>query len=217
MYAVVTSGGKQYKVEEGETLKVEKIPGDVGSSVKFDRVLMIADGDTVSIGQPVLDDALVEGHIVEQGKSKKIIVFKYKRRKRYRRKHGHRQQYTAVKIDSIQAKAVKAGKKAEAEIEAKKPATKKVAVKEAAAEVEAKKPEAPKAEVKKKAAKQPEAKAEAKKKQTKKAVKPKAKKVETKPKAKKADTKKSAAKKTTAKKPAAKKTTTKKKAEDKTK
>ena len=74
MYAVVTSGGKQYKVEEGETLKVEKIPGDVGSSVKFDRVLMIADGDSVSIGQPVLDDALVEGHIVEQGKSKKIIV-----------------------------------------------------------------------------------------------------------------------------------------------
>ena len=192
MYAVVTSGGKQYKVEEGETLKVEKIPGDVGSSVKFDRVLMIADGDTVSIGQPVLDDALVEGHIVEQGKSKKIIVFKYKRRKRYRRKHGHRQQYTAVKIDSIQAKA---------ETEAKKPA----------AEVEAKKSEAPKAEVKKKAAKKPEVKAEAKKKETKKAVKPKAKKIETKPKAKKADTKKGAAKKTTAKKPAAKKTAIKSK------
>ena len=103
MYAVVTSGGKQYKVEEGETLKVEKIPGDVGSSVKFDRVLMIADGDTVSIGQPVLDDALVEGHIVEQGKSKKIIVFKYKRRKRYRRKQGHRQHFTAIQIDSIKA------------------------------------------------------------------------------------------------------------------
>ena len=128
MYAVVTTGGKQYKVEEGETLKVEKIAGDVGSSVKFDRVLMIADGETVSIGQPVLDDALVEGHIVEQGKSKKIIVFKYKRRKRYRRKHGHRQQYTAVKIDSIQAKAVKAGKKAAAETEAKKPDDKKVAL-----------------------------------------------------------------------------------------
>ena len=74
MYAVVTSGGKQYKVKEGETLKVEKIPGDVGSSIKFDRVLMISDGNAVSIGQPVLDDAMVEGHIVEQGKSKKIIV-----------------------------------------------------------------------------------------------------------------------------------------------
>ena len=202
MYAVVTSGGKQYKVEEGETLKVEKIPGAVGSSVKFDRVLMIADGDTVSIGQPVLDDALVEGHIVEQGKSKKVIVFKYKRRKRYRRKHGHRQQYTAVKIDSIQTEAVKAGKKAEPETGAKKPADKKVAAKEADVGVEAKKPEAPKAAVEKKADKKPEAKAEAKKRETKKAVKPKA---------KKADTKKGAAKKTTAKKPAAKKTTTKSK------
>ena len=207
MYAVVTSGGKQYKVEEGETLKVEKIPGDVGSSVKFDRVLMIADGDTVSIGQPILDDALVEGHIVEQGKSKKVIVFKYKRRKRYRRKHGHRQQYTAVKIDSIQAEGVKAGRKAEPEPEAgaKKPADKKVAAKEAAAGVEAKKPEAPKAAVEKKVAKKSEAKAQAKKKETKKAVKPKAKKAEAKPKAKKTATKKAAAKKTTGKKPAAKK------------
>jgi len=202
MYAVVTSGGKQYKVAEGEILKVEKIPGDVGSSIKFDRVLMIADGDTVSIGQPILDDALVEGHIVEQGKSKKIIVFKYKRRKRYRRKHGHRQQYTAVKIDSILAKGVRADKKTEPETEAKKPADKKVEAKETAAGIEAKKPEAPKAAVKKKADKKPEAKAEAKKKETKRAVKPKA---------KKADTKKRAAKKTTAKKPTAKKTTTKKK------
>ena len=216
MYAVVTSGGKQYKVEEGEILKVEKIPGDVGSSVKFDRVLMIADGDTVSIGQPVLDDALVEGHIVEQGKSKKVIVFKYKRRKRYRRKQGHRQQFTAVKIDSIVAKGVRADKKTEPETEAKKPADKKVEAKETAAGIEAKKPEAPKAAVKKKADKKPEAKAEAKKKETKKAAKPKAKKAEAKPKAKKPATKKSAtkkgaAKKTTAKKPAAKKTTTKSK------
>jgi large subunit ribosomal protein L21 len=194
MYAVVTTGGKQYKVEEGETLKVEKIPGDVGSSVKFERVLMISDGDSVSIGQPVLDDAWVEGHIVEQGKSKKIIVFKYKRRKRYRRKHGHRQQYTAIKIDSIRAKKTDT-KKAEPETEAKKPADKKVEAKEAAAGIEAKKPEAPKDAVEKKAAKKPEAKAEAKKKETKKAVKPKAKKAEAKPKAKKAATKKAAAKK----------------------
>jgi large subunit ribosomal protein L21 len=100
MYAVVTSGGKQYKVQEGEILRVEKIPGNVGSSVIFDTVLMVADGDKVNIGQPVLDDALVEGHIVEQGKAKKIIVFKYKRRKRYRRKQGHRQQFTAIKIQN---------------------------------------------------------------------------------------------------------------------
>ena len=103
MYAVVAAGGKQYKVREGETLKVEKIPGDVGSAVAFDKVLMYSDGETVSIGQPVLENVAVTGHIVEQGKAKKIIVFKYKRRKRYRRKQGHRQQFTAVKIDSITA------------------------------------------------------------------------------------------------------------------
>jgi large subunit ribosomal protein L21 len=103
MYAVVAAGGKQYKVREGETLRVEKIPGDVGSAVAFDKVLMYSDGETVSIGQPVLENVAVNGHIVEQGKAKKIIVFKYKRRKRYRRKQGHRQQFTAVKIDSIKA------------------------------------------------------------------------------------------------------------------
>lgn len=101
MYAVVYSGGKQYKVEEGEILTVEKIPGEVGAPVSFDRVLMLSDGETISVGTPVLDNAAVTGHIVEQGKSRKIIVFKYKRRKRYRRKQGHRQAYTAVKIDRI--------------------------------------------------------------------------------------------------------------------
>ncbi len=103
MYAVVAAGGKQYKVREGETLRVEKIPGDVGNAVAFDKVLMYSDGETVSIGQPVLENVAVSGHIVEQGKAKKIIVFKYKRRKRYRRKQGHRQQFTAVKIESIKA------------------------------------------------------------------------------------------------------------------
>jgi len=101
MYAVVNTGGKQYKVQQGEVLRIEKIPGDVGSPVTFDRVLMFSDGENVNIGQPVLDNVAVEGHIVEQGKAKKIIVFKYKRRKRYRRKQGHRQEYTAVQIDSI--------------------------------------------------------------------------------------------------------------------
>ncbi len=101
MYAVVATGGKQYKVREGQILRVEKISGDVGASVSFDKVLMYADGDAVTIGQPELENVAVTGHIVEQGKAKKILVFKYKRRKRYRRKQGHRQQYTAVKIDSI--------------------------------------------------------------------------------------------------------------------
>ena len=103
MYAIVNSGGKQYKVQKGEILRVEKIPGEIGSSVTFNRVLMFSEGENVSIGQPVLDNVAVKGHIVEQGKAKKIIVFKYKRRKRYRRRQGHRQPFTAVQIDSIEA------------------------------------------------------------------------------------------------------------------
>ena len=103
MYAVVATGGKQYKVQEGEVLRVEKLTGDIGSEVAFDQVLMFSDGETVKIGQPVLEGVQVKGHIVEQGKSKKILVFKFKRRKRYRRKQGHRQMFTAVKIDAIEA------------------------------------------------------------------------------------------------------------------
>ena len=103
MYAVVESGGKQYRVQEGEILRVEKIPGDIGNSVTFDKVLMFSDGAKVNIGSPILEGVAVNGHIVEQGKTKKIIVFKYKKRKRYRRKQGHRQQYTAIQIDSIKA------------------------------------------------------------------------------------------------------------------
>lgn len=103
MYAVVATGGKQYKVQEGQTLKVEKLPGQIGEPITFDQVLLVADGEEVNIGTPVVDKAAVTGHIVEQGKAKKVVVFKYKRRKRYRRKQGHRQQFTAVKIDSIQA------------------------------------------------------------------------------------------------------------------
>lgn len=101
MYAVVSTGGKQYRVQEGEILMIEKIPGEVGAEVSFDQVLMCSDGENIKIGQPVVENAIVNGHIMEQGKGKKIIVFKYKRRKRYRRKQGHRQQFTAVKIDSI--------------------------------------------------------------------------------------------------------------------
>ena len=162
MYAVLNSGGKQYKVQKGEVLKVEKISGDVGSSVTFDRVLMFSDGENVSIGQPVLDSVSVEGHIVEQGKAKKIIVFKYKRRKRFRRKNGHRQEFTAVQIDSIKAKGTKAAKaaepKAEAKAEVKESETKKAAPKKAVAKETAAKKAAPKKETAEKA----EAKKEAK-------------------------------------------------------
>jgi large subunit ribosomal protein L21 len=103
MYAVVATGGKQYKVQEGEVLRVEKLAGEVGSEVAFDQVLLLSDGEKLQIGQPIVEGAQVKGHIIEQGRSKKIIVFKYKRRKRYRRKHGHRQPYTTVRIDAIQA------------------------------------------------------------------------------------------------------------------
>lgn len=102
MYAIVKSGGKQYKVREGDVLQVEKLAGEVGSDISFADVLMYSDGETVTVGQPKVETATVNGQIVAQGKSKKIIVFKYKRRKRYRRKQGHRQHYTAVRIDSIQ-------------------------------------------------------------------------------------------------------------------
>ena len=119
MYAVVNTGGKQYKVQQGEVLRIEKIPGEIGSPVSFDRVLLFSDGENVSVGQPVLDNVAVEGHIVEQGKAKKIIVFKYKRRKRYRRKQGHRQEYTAVQIDSILEAGANAEQAPEPEKEAK--------------------------------------------------------------------------------------------------
>lgn len=102
MYAIVHTGGKQYKLMEGETLRLEKLAGDVGSEVTFDRVMMVSDGENLTLGQPLLENVSVRGHIVEQGKAKKIIVFKYKRRKGYRRKQGHRQQYTCVKIDRIE-------------------------------------------------------------------------------------------------------------------
>jgi large subunit ribosomal protein L21 len=102
MYAVIKTGGKQYKVQEGETLKVEKIDGSEGSEVAFTDVLMYSDGQQVTLGEPVIESAVVKGHIIDQGKGKKVIVFKFKRRKGYRRFKGHRQHYTAVKIDSIQ-------------------------------------------------------------------------------------------------------------------
>ena len=103
MYAIVKTGGKQYKVREGDILRVEKLAGDVGSEISFDDVLMYSDGENVTVGQPKVANVSVSGHIVAQGKSKKIIVFKYKRRKRYRRKQGHRQHFTAIQIDTIKA------------------------------------------------------------------------------------------------------------------
>ena len=103
MYAIVRTGGKQYKVSEGDLLTVEKLGGEVGQAVAFEDVLLFSDGETVNVGQPVLENVSVKGEIVEQLRAKKVLVFKYKRRKRYRRKQGHRQQYTTVRIDAIEA------------------------------------------------------------------------------------------------------------------
>ena len=102
MYAVIKTGGKQYKVEEGQIFRFEKLEGEVGSEIKFSDVLLYSDGEKVTLGSPVIENAVVSANIIEHGKGKKVIVFKYKRRKSYKRMRGHRQSYTAVKINSIQ-------------------------------------------------------------------------------------------------------------------
>lgn len=101
MYAVIKTGGKQYRVEPGGEVKVEKIPGDVGDEVTFDKVLLTSDGDTVRIGKPYLENARVVGRLSRHGRNRKILVFKYKKRKGYRRKRGHRQDFSLVKIMDI--------------------------------------------------------------------------------------------------------------------
>jgi large subunit ribosomal protein L21 len=105
MYAVIQTGGKQYRVEPGKTVVVEKLDGEQGTAVVFDQVLLVSSGDggSVSIGKPTVTGAKVTGSIVEQGRGEKLVVFKFRRRKNYVRKNGHRQDYTAVKIAEIQA------------------------------------------------------------------------------------------------------------------
>ena len=105
MYAVIQTGGKQYRVEQGEVLRVEKLAGDAGSKITFETLLFADDGGSVRIGQPKVAGVSVDAEIVEQGRGKKIIIFKYKRRKSYRRKQGHRQPFTALKITAIRAGA----------------------------------------------------------------------------------------------------------------
>ena len=103
MYAVVRTGGKQYLVSEGDFFKVEKLPGEIGSKIVFDDVLMVSKDGDVRVGAPTVAGSKVTGTIVEQGREKKIIVFKIKRRQGYRKKLGHRQYYTGVKVASIEA------------------------------------------------------------------------------------------------------------------
>jgi len=101
MYAVIRTGGKQYRVSQGEEVKVERLNGEVGDTVTFEEVLVTSDGENTQIGQPVVENAKVVGRIVRQGKERKVLVIKYKRRKGYRRKKGHRQMFTQVKIEAI--------------------------------------------------------------------------------------------------------------------
>jgi large subunit ribosomal protein L21 len=102
MYAVVRSGGKQYRVSPGGSVRVERLAGEVGSSVALSDVLMIGDGESVKIGTPTLAGARVTGTIVAQDRAAKVMTFKQKRRKGYRRKYGHRQDYTEIRVDQIQ-------------------------------------------------------------------------------------------------------------------
>lgn len=101
MYAVIETGGKQYRVEEGDTLYVEKLDVEEGDKFSFDKVLIVSNEGEVSVGSPYVDGAKVEANVLAQGKAKKIIVFKYKAKKNYKKKQGHRQPYTKVQIGKI--------------------------------------------------------------------------------------------------------------------
>jgi len=103
MYAVIQTGGKQYRVTPGELVKVEKLLGKAGDPVTFEKVLLTSDGETVNVGNPYLSDARVQGRIARQGRDRKVLVFKYKKRKKYRKKQGHRQAFTLIKVDEIAA------------------------------------------------------------------------------------------------------------------
>lgn len=103
MFAIIVTGGKQYKVQEGDVIYIEKLDSETGESVTFDRVLAVSKGDGLVTGTPVVSGATVTGKVEKQGKGQKIIVYKYKAKKNYRRKQGHRQPFTKVTIEKIQA------------------------------------------------------------------------------------------------------------------
>jgi large subunit ribosomal protein L21 len=121
MYAVIKTGGKQYKVAAGDKLKVEKLTGEVGSKVVLDKVLMLADGEAVTIGSPLVAGAQVNATVVAHGRGDKVMIFKMRRRKHYRKTQGHRQSYTELLIEDVNGKGA-----------AEKPAAKKAAAKKAA-------------------------------------------------------------------------------------
>ena len=103
MYAVIKTGGKQYRVSAGETLKIETVAGDVGSAIVLDKVLMVGEGDKLNVGKPLLNGASVKATIVSHGRHDKVKIFKMRRRKHYQKHQGHRQNYTEIRIDGISA------------------------------------------------------------------------------------------------------------------
>ena len=102
MYAIMETGGKQYRVEPGNIIKVEKLPGSKDDEVLFDKVLFVSDKEKIELGHPFIKNVKVRGKILNQGRGKKVVVFKFKRRKRYHKKRGHRQYLTTVKIENIE-------------------------------------------------------------------------------------------------------------------
>ena len=118
MYAVVSTGGKQYRVEAGSVLVVERVPGDAGSTITFDRVLLVGDGEAVTVGTPTVEGARVSGTVLGEALGPKLIVFKFKQKATYRRKNGHRQHLTRVRIDEISSSSTRgSATKAKAESE----------------------------------------------------------------------------------------------------
>src|SRR5579871_5760463 len=134
MFAVIKTGGKQYKVAKDDTIVVEKLEGEAGDTLVFGEVMMIGEGDKVDMGAPLISGAQVVGEVVEQRRGAKIIIFKKKQRNTYRRKKGHRQTETVIKITDILAKGGASEKKAaKAQADDEKPAAKKAAAKKAPA------------------------------------------------------------------------------------
>jgi large subunit ribosomal protein L21 len=185
MYAVIETGGKQYRVELGSELAVERLDGAPGDTIRFERVLLVADGDSAQIGTPVVADALVTGEVVRQDRGEKIIVFKYRPKARHRAKKGHRQEQTVVRVADIQfggrsaaseaqvteQKEAKSRKAAQVEAQKKAAADAELAAKlaqtaEAAEAEESKATAKPAAKTTTKAAAKPPAKASAKPKST---------------------------------------------------
>ncbi|HEX5125202.1 MAG TPA: 50S ribosomal protein L21 [Rhodocyclaceae bacterium] len=101
MYAVIKTGGKQYRVAAGEKLKIEQIPADVGAEITLDQVLMVGEGESVKIGAPLISGATVKATVLSQGRHDKVSIFKMRRRKHYQKHQGHRQNYTEIRVDAI--------------------------------------------------------------------------------------------------------------------